>query len=357
MKKIALFLLLAGILTVAACSTTDDEEFGYSKGIDEDGYWKGITATDHVELVDIGSIEIPAEVHEVSKESLDEQINSVLAYFSKEEQVKDRPVESGDKVNIDYVGTVDGEAFEGGDTQGNGTDVVIGETQYIDDFLDQLIGKMPGETFDINVTFPDDYRVEELNGKDAVFRTTVNHISISNTPEPTDAFVAENLQETYGWTTVKEMEEGFTKELQDTSVSLYIQDYIVQNSEILETPETLITYQENAMVEYYKEYAKSSEMELDAFLSAYVGVENTETLLETYADDYVKAANYYLILQAIAESQKVTVTDEDITNYFKKNMELDDYSELEEHYGLPFIKMSVLQQKVLDTVVENATFK
>lgn len=76
-------------------------------------------------------------------------------------------VESGDTVNIDYVGTVDGVEFEGGSTDGAGTDLVIGSGSYIDGFEDQLIGAHPGDTVEVNVTFPEDYGVEDLNGKAA----------------------------------------------------------------------------------------------------------------------------------------------------------------------------------------------
>ena len=85
-------------------------------------------------------------------------------------------VESGDTVNIDYVGTVDGVEFEGGSTDGLGTDLVIGSGSYIDGFEDQLIGAHPGDTVEVNVTFPEDYGVEDLNGKAAVFTVTVNGI-------------------------------------------------------------------------------------------------------------------------------------------------------------------------------------
>lgn len=85
-------------------------------------------------------------------------------------------VADGDTVNIDYVGTVDGVEFDGGNTQGIGTTLVIGSGSYIDDFEAQLIGAHPGDTVEVNVTFPDSYGVEELNGKDAVFTVTVNGI-------------------------------------------------------------------------------------------------------------------------------------------------------------------------------------
>lgn len=85
-------------------------------------------------------------------------------------------VEDGDTVNIDYVGTIDGVEFEGGSTDGNGTDLVIGSGNYIDDFEEQLIGAHPGDTVEVQVTFPEDYGNEDLNGKDAVFTVTINGI-------------------------------------------------------------------------------------------------------------------------------------------------------------------------------------
>lgn len=85
-------------------------------------------------------------------------------------------VKDGDTVNIDYVGKIDGTAFDRGSTDGKGTDLVIGSGSYIDNFEDQLVGAHPGDEVEVTVTFPDDYGVDELNGKEAVFDVTVNGI-------------------------------------------------------------------------------------------------------------------------------------------------------------------------------------
>jgi trigger factor len=85
-------------------------------------------------------------------------------------------VEDGDTVNIDYTGYIDEVAFDGGSTDGYGTDLVIGSGSYIDDFEEQLIGHNVGDTVSVEVTFPDDYGVDDLNGKDAVFEVTINGI-------------------------------------------------------------------------------------------------------------------------------------------------------------------------------------
>ena len=86
-------------------------------------------------------------------------------------------IEVGDTVNIDYVGSVDGVEFEGGSTQGQGTDLVIGSGSYIDDFEEQLIGAHPGDEVDVYATFPDPYNNNpDLSGKEALFEVTINGI-------------------------------------------------------------------------------------------------------------------------------------------------------------------------------------
>lgn len=85
-------------------------------------------------------------------------------------------IEDGDTVNIDYVGSIDGVEFEGGNTKGNGADLVIGSHTYIDDFEEQLIDHHPGDSVDVTVTFPEDYGKDELNGKEALFKVTINGI-------------------------------------------------------------------------------------------------------------------------------------------------------------------------------------
>ena len=85
-------------------------------------------------------------------------------------------IEDGDTVNIDYVGSIDGVEFQGGNTNGSGADLVIGSHTYIDDFEEQLICHHPVDSVDVTVTFPEDYGKDELNGKEALFKVTINGI-------------------------------------------------------------------------------------------------------------------------------------------------------------------------------------
>lgn len=355
MKKAISILVFITVLSLAVftgCAPKAD--FSYSDGISDTGYWKGVKARKKVDLCEYTGISVPADIHTVSDASVQGQIDSIVSEYAADEQLTDRAIEDGDTVNIDYVGSVDGVEFEGGSTGGQGTAVTIGVTQYIDDFLEQLIGHTPGESFDIEVTFPEDYGKEELNGKDAVFAITVNHIVVTVNPELTDDFVSENLSGQYGWNTVDEMREGIRGDLQRQAVSDYVQNYVIDNTTVKSVPDRMIKYQENTLMKFYRDYAETYQMEFDAFLTEYVGVSSIDELLTEYKEDMTQSATFNLVMQAVAEDADLSVSDEDVTAFFKDDMGIDDYSEEQETYGMPYIKMMVLQRHVVDYLVENA---
>ena len=216
---------------------------------------------------------------------------------------------------------------------------------------------MPGEEFDVNVTFPEDYGKENLNGKDAVFAVKINYISESAAPELTDEFVSENLKETNGWTTVDEMRDGIRESLQTTAVGSYVQNYVVDNSEVTDIPESIMKYVEDSTLAYYEQYAIRYGIELDAFLTDYVGVESAEALLKEYEEDNRETAEYYLIVQAIAEQENIGVEDSDIAAYFEKNMGISDYTQYESEFGHPYLAQVALFQNVLTYLTDNAVMK
>ncbi len=332
-----------------------DTPFSKSDGISDSGYWEGVKALDYVELVDYKALKIPAQMVEVTDEVLQTEIDKLLSSYTSEVQVTDRPVVDGDNINIDYVGSVDGVEFGNGSTQGQGTDVTIGVTSYIDDFLQQLIGHTPGETFDIQVTFPDPYQNNtELSGKEAVFKVTINYITETVTPELTDAFVSENFTASYGWTNVEDMREKMKQRMKTDAIQVYIQDYILENSTVSSTPESIVSYQDKSLVAYFQGYADSYGVSLEEFLATYVGVESIDQLIASYSEENLQRANFNLIMQAIAEDLDITVSVEDVSAYFVKTMGTEDYSSYETNYGLPFLKQFVLLQTVMDYLTDNA---
>jgi len=325
-------------------------EIDYSKYIDENGFWKDIHALDYVTLPEYKGVEVPAEETEPTEEEMDSNRQSLLSQWAYYDEVTDRAVEDGDTVNIDYVGSVDGVEFTGGNTNGAGTTVTIGVTSYIDDFLEQLIGHKPGETFDVNVTFPEDYNDSTdadgntvvLAGKDAVFTTTINYIQGDELlyPEMDDAFVAENLQSTYGWTTAAEAEEGIATAIRNTKKYNYMLDYLDQNSKITEVPAEISEYMREAQLAAINNQAASYGISVDTLmmLSGYGSEADYLAMLD---ERLPEAAKFSLIRQAIAEQEGMTADEAEL-----KELLGDNYDSYVETYGLNYIKQDVLIGKV-----------
>jgi trigger factor len=330
---VAAFALVA----LAGCSG-NAKTFSPSDGILDTGFWKSVTALDYVKLCEYEGIPIPNDVYQVSDESMQAEVDTILAEYASKEQIKDHVVVDGDTVNIDYVGSVGGVKFDGGSTEGQGTDVTIGVTSYVDDFLEQIIGHTPGESFDVKVTFPEDYGKEDLNGKDAVFAVTLNHIVKTTMPELSDGFVAENLSPTHGWNTVAEMRTGIKSELQDAAVADYVRNYLVENTTVSSVPEKLLEYQRKSLIHYYQGYADSYGISLEEFLVSYVGAATTDELFVMTAEDTRATATFQLVMQAIAEHAGISVSDDNVTAYFAERTGTEDYSEYKDSYGMPYFK-------------------
>ena len=338
-------------------ATTDTQEaptFDFSAGIDENGHWTGVKALDYVKLPsDYKSISIPAS--EVTPtEEVQSMISSITSGYATLEQVTDRAVADGDTVNIDYVGSVDGTEFKGGSTQGKGTVVTIGVTQYIDDFLDQLVGHKPGETFDVNVTFPEDYGVEELNGKDAVFSVTINYIQETKQPDVTDEWVEQTLKGKYGWTTVAEMDKEIRDGLQYKHSADYVRSYILENSEVSKIPTSIVDQQAAQLVYQYEYYANMYGTDLASFLKMSAGVETTDELVEKNKESLADAAKVYLVFQAVAEDAGIEVTPDELTNYLTSVSGNSDTASLEAQYGKGYLTLQALVQKTGEYLVSQA---
>lgn len=324
----------------------------YSDGLDENGFWEGIKALDYVDISGYKAMKFPRDVHQIPDDILQSEIANIMANFSTTVKTMTRAVKKGDTVNIDYVGSINGVEFSGGSTNGAGTDVIIGETQYIDGFLDQLIGHKPGEKVRVNVTFPKDYGEATLQGKAALFVTTINYITETVVPELTDAFVSENLTAYYGWTNVKEMKDYMSSSLQKYAIEKFIEEYFIKEIIIKSVPEQLLKYQERYMLSSLRELAAYYGIGLIEMIN-YEGISGIEELIDTFYETNYNQAVYYLVIQAIAEDAGISVDTKDIEAYFLDKYGSTDYSAYVDEYGLPYTKQTVLSQKVLDYVIRN----
>ncbi len=166
-----------------------------------------------VELGDYKNLKATKFVHKVTDEEIDNRIQQDVDKATTMADVTDRAVEKGDTVNLNYAGTVDGVAFEGG-TAENQT-LEIGSGHFIPGFEDQMIGMSIGEEKDLNVTFPEEYHAENLKGKAAVFHVKVNGIQAKVVPALDDDFAADvsefNTFDEYKQNIVKELNERAQK--------------------------------------------------------------------------------------------------------------------------------------------------
>ncbi|MCF2557969.1 FKBP-type peptidyl-prolyl cis-trans isomerase [Fournierella massiliensis] len=339
----------------------ETESLDYSAGLDDNGRWEGITALDYVTLPqNYAAYPLPAEVTQVDDETIQSSLDVLPYNYATTEQITDRAVENGDQVNIDYVGSVDGVEFEGGSTGGAGTTVTAGSSNYIDDFLTQIIGHTPGETFNVEVTFPDPYQNNpDLAGKDAVFVTTINYIEETSVPELTDEFVAENLSEVYeGVATVEDVRAAITEQTIQSQIRSYFgsdDGFMTQCTFSEELPEAIIQYQSELCVEYYRQAAASNGMDFASFISLYFdGITTEEELLDVQEESILNATRQTLMLQAIAEAQDIDISDEDVSSYMSENMGVTDLTQYEATYGMPYLKNFVLNNEMLQFLADNA---
>ena len=341
----------------SSSGTSAAETIDYSAGLNDKGFFEGVTALDYVTLpADYNAVPLAEADVAVDEDYLASYIDSIAQSFATDIEVTDRAVEDGDSVNIDYVGSIDGVEFDGGSTGGTGTVVTAGATNYIDDFLDQIIGHMPGETFDVNVTFPDPYENNpDLAGKDAVFVTTINHIVEQEIPEVTDEFVKENLYETDGWETVEQMETELREVMRETNIYNGVWDYLMENCEISEIPEAVTTFRQESVLNQYRSYAMSYGMELNDFLTA-MGIESSDALLESSAATIETYAKQSLITQAIAEKEAMELTHDDVLAYFAdvEDATEDTVTEYEDFFGAPYVMMNALNYYVGTLLIDGA---
>jgi trigger factor len=337
-----------------SASDYDYQNFAYSDGLDENGYWSGIRALDYVTLPeDYASIPLKKADIEPTEEDVQSQIDSLLSQNTTTQQITDRAAADGDTVNIDYVGTVDGVAFTGGTY--SGYSLTLGSGSFIDGFEDQIVGHKPGETFDVNVTFPDGYsdstdaegNAVVLSNKKAVFSVTLNYISEEILPELTDAWVEENFSSTDGVHTVEDLRAEYQKMLYQNNLNTAVMDYLLANSTFKDLPKEVTDYQVNQCLNYYYTMAQYYGYDLDSFLQAAAGYNSADDLLDAMSDSITEYAREALLYQAVAEAMDIAPTQEQI----------DTYSAYTETYGANYCTMVALMDAVSEALTTGAQVK
>ena len=275
-------------------------------------------------------------------------IKSNSLYIEKTEGT----VSEGDIANIDYVGKKDGVAFEGGTAEGY--DLEIGSNSFIEGFESGLIGAEIGKTIDLNLTFPEDYGNEELNGADVVFTVTVNSVQTTDGVEPKDIY------EDLGYKTLKEYEN----DVKERATENYFLDLVRSKSEIKEYPDedvkTLKTQIKDALNNNFTSYYG---MSLESYLTqnGMTMIDFENNLLNNQVKPLIAET---MPLYAILDKEGVKITDEDIetkldelVKEYESSGTSVDAETIKKSVGEYSIENLAVQEKALEIIKENAKIK
>ena len=343
----------ASVSTYGKVSDFDYASFDYSEGLDDNGHWTGIRALDYVTLPeDVSALPLSKADIEPTEAEIQTQIDTLLNQYATTQNITGRAAQSGDTVNIDYSGAVDGVAFTGGTA--TGYDLTLGSHTFIDGFEDQIVGHMPGETFDVNVTFPDDYQATNLAGKDAVFATTLNYINEDVTPDLTDDWVSSNLAESMGMNNVAELKTFVSNSLlfNQEANELYGQLYDAAEVNTDTLPEDVQQYFTNTVLYQPYLYAQMRGVSLETMLSQ-AGYSSVDEYLENSESSKQNMIKQILIMQALAEKNNI-VCDTDILNAeFSRYFGSTDMTSYVNAYGENYVKTNILHDIVMQNQIDN----
>ena len=331
-------LALAGMLALtAACGSGENaEEESAGTGLASEYPDSSITRLGKYDGVEVAAIST-----EVTDEEIQAEIDNLLASFPDSVPIEDKTiVEDGDIVNIDFIGRLDGEAFEGGSSGEGGFDLEIGSGSFIDGFEEGLIGKEVGNTFDLPLTFPDPYTVNGI----------VEHV----TPEWDDAFA----QEYTGYETTAAYEEALRASLQQqketnaaSQKEYEVMQAIIDDSEFECSEEDLQALRESR-AQQYETYASYYGVDLDTFLLGVLQITREE--FDQQADFELKSR---LAMDAIAKAENITVSEEEYQEELQAladNSGAESAEAYEEEVGRDAIENSLLYDKIIEFVTSRA---
>lgn len=281
------------------------------KSIDEKGveFTFKLTLKPEVKLGKYKGLNVKKDSVKVTKEEVEHEIEHLRSHYA-ENVVKEGKVENGDIAIIDFEGFKDGKAFDGG--KGENYSLTIGSNTFIPGFEDQIIGMAKGEEKDINVTFPEDYHSEDLKGQPVVFKVKVNEIKEVKIPELDKDFFEDLGME--GIDSKESLEaqvkENIKARRDADAENKYIDELLeaaAKNVEV-DIPDVMISEEQDRILRQYEENLKMQGLTLEQF---YQFTNSDEAALkEQMKDEATKRVTYRLMLEAIAKTEKIEITDE-----------------------------------------------
>ncbi len=297
---------------------------------------------------------------EVTDEEIDAEINKERESNAREITVEDRAVKDGDMTILDFEGFVDGVAFAGG--KGENYPLTIGSGAFIPGFEEQLVGAELNKEIEVNVTFPEDYKAEELKGKAAVFKCTVKEIKEKELPELDDEFASEvsefETMAEYREDVKKKLTEKKETEARDKKEEAVIEAIIADAK--MEIPDAMLETQQRQMVEDFAQRLSMQGLTLEQYYQ-FTGLDH-DKMLEQVKPTALKRIQSRLVLEAVAEAEYMTTDDADYDKEVTRlaeiyQMEEDKVREMLGEREKKELMRDVVVKKAVDFVVEKAKEK
>ena len=310
-----------------------------------------------VTLGDYKGVEVVKPVAEVTDAQVEAELNQIAENVASVENVEDRAAQMGDIANINFLGTVDGIAFEGGAAEN--FDLTLGSGQFIPGFEEQVVGMNVGEDKDVNVTFPEDYNAENLAGKAAVFAVKLNKLSVKNVPAIDDE-LAKDASE---FDTLEELKADIReKKLADVQKNIdrtfenAVVEAVTANATV-EVPNALVEVELDNQMNDFGYRLQMSGMSMEQYAQMMGG--DLNTMRQAFKPMAEKQAKSSLVITKVAEVEGISVSDEELEAEYAemaKSYELE-IEKVKEMVPAEEIKENMMTRKTVKFLVDNAIAK
>lgn len=320
-------------------------------------YEATITVKPEFTLGDYKGLEIEVDKVKVTDEEIDAELEKEADKNSREISITDRPVQDKDTVIIDFKGFVDGQPFEGGSA--SDYSLVIGSKSFIEGFEEQLIGKSKGEKAELNVTFPENYHLESLAGKPAVFEVEIKDIKVKEVPEINDDFAADVSE----FETLSEYKESIREKLlkqkedqQKATVENKLIEMAVKNADV-KVPKAMTEDQMDKNIRNFEARLNQQGLKLEHYIQ-FTG-QDMAAFRESIRDDAEKQIASRLVLDKIALEENVQISEEELDSELKEiakyyNMEFEELKKVFPAYEKEALESDLKVKKVIQLIVDSA---
>ena len=315
-------------------------------------YTAEVTVYPEVELGEYKGLSIEKKTYEVTEEEVSKKLKEMQEKNARVENKEEGTVENGNIAVIDFKGFVDGEAFQGG--EGNDYSLEIGSKTFIDTFEEQLVGAKVNDTVEVNVTFPESYCKEELNGKPAKFEVTIKEIKVKELPELDDEFA----KETSEFDTIADLKADITKKLEEANNERSEREFeeavitAVAGNAKVEIPEVMVEKEVDKMVQNLQQRLQYQGLSLEQYFQ-FTGTDE-EKMREYMRANAQTKVKVDLVLEAIEKAENVEATEEEIR---AKAVEVAKMYSASEDEKMIDLLMQSQQAALRADVITNKTMK